>query len=524
LSRDVVGEARARVGSLLNDKWTLERLLGAGGMGAVYAARHRNGARAAVKVLHRFLSKHRDVRGRFLREGYAANRVDRPGAVKVLDDHVVVGGPDDGTAYLVMELLVGQSLEAYVAGGGEVTERQFLLVADAVLDVLDAAHAKGVVHRDIKPENLFIARDESGVERIKVLDFGLARLLEGQSTTTHGVAIGTPSYMSPEQAAGRNDEVDGRTDLFALASSGFRLITGRKLHEGSGAVDLTAKMAVRPAPGIRTIAPAVSEPFARVIDRALQFRREDRYASAGAMRSDVQKALRDLGAWTHGAATPGAPAGEKSIELSASDFEPSELGFEPNVSHVELSAADFEPSAAPPPATVALPTVALPVVALPIVALPIVALPIVANQIPPTVRDFPQPLPAEAQARPLESRNAPAIPPLQLHARSLTPIPAQRGILLPAAIVATVLAAGAVVAYVILAPSGRPDPASPEPREPEVTMHHADDETPVSGVVEPNAASNAITDASLPRSGFLPARVPMKPGDPSLKPPRRPKH
>jgi serine/threonine-protein kinase len=103
-------EAEARVGTVLNDKWKLERLLGVGGMGAVYASLHRNGARGAVKVLHRSLAKLENVRARFLREGYAANKVDRAGVVKVLDDDVVQGGADEGTAYLVMELLSGQSL------------------------------------------------------------------------------------------------------------------------------------------------------------------------------------------------------------------------------------------------------------------------------------------------------------------------------------------------------------------------------------------------------------------------------
>jgi serine/threonine-protein kinase len=92
---------------VLDGKWTLERLLGSGGMAAVYGARHRNGARAAVKILHRDLSRHQEVRERFLREGYAANRVEHPGAVKVLDDDVIADGPDAGTAYLVMELLEG---------------------------------------------------------------------------------------------------------------------------------------------------------------------------------------------------------------------------------------------------------------------------------------------------------------------------------------------------------------------------------------------------------------------------------
>ena len=108
---DPDSRSQERVGTVLNDKWTLERLLGVGGMAAVYEARHRNGARAAVKVLHPDLSRHREVRERFLREGYAANRVEHPSAVKVTDDDVVAGGPDAGTAYLVMELLDGESLQ-----------------------------------------------------------------------------------------------------------------------------------------------------------------------------------------------------------------------------------------------------------------------------------------------------------------------------------------------------------------------------------------------------------------------------
>ena len=106
------------------------------------------------------------------------------------------------------------------------------------------------MHRDLKPENLFLVRGEGAGEapRVKVLDFGLARLLDGQTITTYGLALGTPSFMSPEQAAGRIDEIDGRTDLFALAATGFRLRTGRRIHEGANPVELVRKMANFPAP------------------------------------------------------------------------------------------------------------------------------------------------------------------------------------------------------------------------------------------------------------------------------------
>jgi eukaryotic-like serine/threonine-protein kinase len=285
---------------LLDDKWTLERLVGVGGMAAVYAATHRNGAHAAVKVLHPELSRLKEVRERFLREGYAANRVEHPGAVKVLDDDVVGSGPESGTAYIVMELLEGESLQDRIERGPPLGELGFLALAGSVLEVLEVAHGRGVVHRDLKPENLFLVRppaDAGGATsapKIKVLDFGLARLAEGQAITSYGLALGTPSFMSPEQAAGRIDEIDGRTDLFALAATGFRICTGRRIHEAANPVDLVRKMASLAAPRLRTVRPEVSEACARVIDRALEFRREDRYESASAMREDVERAIAEL--------------------------------------------------------------------------------------------------------------------------------------------------------------------------------------------------------------------------------------
>jgi serine/threonine-protein kinase len=329
-------EAVARQGTVLNEKWTLVRLLGVGGMGAVYAGRHRNGARAAIKVLHPEYSRHKEVRERFRREGYAANRVDHPGVVKVLDDDVVTSGPDAGTAYLVMELLEGESLQDRLERV-TIGERDFLEFADGVLDVLSAAHECGVVHRDLKPENLFFVREGETRTRIKVLDFGLARLLDQQSIASYGMVIGTPSFMSPEQAAGKLDEVDGRTDLFALAATGFRLRTGRRIHEADDAVELVQMMARKPAPPIRSVAPDVSAPYAQVIDRALQFRREDRYPNAAAMQDDVRRAIAELSKQTVALektlilAPAAAPAqtsppakklSEPTIELSSRDLEP----------------------------------------------------------------------------------------------------------------------------------------------------------------------------------------------------------
>ena len=298
MGSDRANEAAARVGRVLNEKWTLERQIGMGGMAAVYEARHRNGARAAVKVLHPDLARNAEVRRRFLREGYAANSVAHAGVVKVLDDDVVAGGPDDGAAYLVMELLEGHSLEQRIQSGAAMTERELLPIVRGVLQVLQAAHAAGVIHRDLKPENIFLATDPDAPPgpgprpaRVKVLDFGLARVSGGGVRTVHGMAIGTPSYMPPEQADGRADEIDGRTDLFALGATCFRLLAGRTVHPGNHALEIVMMMANEPAPKLRSVAPRVSPATAHVIDKALEFERDDRWPDAAAMLAAVDAAI-----------------------------------------------------------------------------------------------------------------------------------------------------------------------------------------------------------------------------------------
>ncbi|MEZ4309611.1 MAG: protein kinase [Polyangiaceae bacterium] len=219
--------APARVGQVLRGKWHLDELLAVGGMASVFAATHRNGKRGAVKLLHYELSLHEESRSRFLREGYVANKVDHEGAVSVLDDDVC----DDGTVFLVMELLDGQTVDAMLRGrsGRSFGLGETLRVADQLLDVLAAAHEKGVVHRDIKPENLFVTQ----AGKLKVLDFGIARLRESAataSTTRAGDLLGAPSPVPPERALGNLEIVDARSDLWAAGAAMFRLLTGRPVH------------------------------------------------------------------------------------------------------------------------------------------------------------------------------------------------------------------------------------------------------------------------------------------------------
>jgi serine/threonine-protein kinase len=214
---------------VLRDKWHLDVLLGVGGMASVYAATHRNGSRAAVKLLHAELSINPDIRERFLREGYLANAVGHEGAVRVIDDDTA----EDGSLFLVTELLDGETLEARrMRFDGRLDEDEVLSVVDQLLDVLAAAHDKGVVHRDLKPENVFLTRNG----QVKVLDFGIARLRElskRDTSTRAGESMGTPAYMAPEQARGLWDEVDGRSDLWAVGATMFCLLGGRQRPECS---------------------------------------------------------------------------------------------------------------------------------------------------------------------------------------------------------------------------------------------------------------------------------------------------
>ncbi|MBL8607939.1 MAG: serine/threonine protein kinase [Myxococcales bacterium] len=279
-----------RVGQVLSNKFTLDALLDIGGMAAVYAATHRNGKKVAVKMLHPQYASNEEVKERFLREGYVANKVDHRGSVQILDDDVTA----DGAPFLVMELLSGESLDKWMySAGGRLTPGDVLALADQVLDVLDAFHAHGIVHRDIKPANLFVTR--AGV--IKVLDFGLARVRDARmraTPTASGTIIGTSSYMSPEQAQGKNDAVDPRTDVFAVGAVMFHALTGEIVHKGRSAMERLMSAMQTPAPKVRTLAPHVPLYVGEIIDKALEFHKEDRWPSAAMMRERVRDAYVQL--------------------------------------------------------------------------------------------------------------------------------------------------------------------------------------------------------------------------------------
>jgi serine/threonine protein kinase len=276
-------------GVVLKEKWRIDALLGAGGVATVYAATHRNGKRVAVKVLHPHLASMPEVRERFLREGYVANQVEHPYAVSVLDDDVT----EDGLVFLVMDLLDGESLQERLEREGQLSPNDVLVIADALLDVLSAAHEKGIVHRDIKPDNVYLLRNGG----LRLLDFGIARLHEQRATknaTQSGAAMGTPSYMPPEQARGRWEMVDARSDLWAVVATMFALLTGRCVHEAETVNETLLLAMSRPAPPLASVLVDSPARVAAIVDRALAFEMQDRWSDAPSMRQGVQDARRLL--------------------------------------------------------------------------------------------------------------------------------------------------------------------------------------------------------------------------------------
>jgi hypothetical protein len=287
MAGDLDDHARARVGTTINQKYRLEQLIGSGGMASVYEAVHQNnGNRVAIKMLHARLSISTDLHTRFLREGYVANKVGHRGAVRVLDD----GTAEDGSVFLVMELLEGETLRArFERSGHQLPATEVCELTCQLLDVLAAAHAKGVVHRDLKPDNLFLTRE--GV--LKVLDFGIARLAEAgaaHGATQTGRMMGTPAFMPPEQALGRTRQIDGQTDLWAVGATMFTLLSGQYVHDAETMEEMLIWAGSRAARSVLTVSPGLAPAIAAVIDRALTSAREERWANAHAMETALAEA------------------------------------------------------------------------------------------------------------------------------------------------------------------------------------------------------------------------------------------
>jgi serine/threonine protein kinase len=279
-----VSFAEGLVGITLDGRYRLDALLGEGGMGAVFRATHLAMERkVAIKLLKPHLVNDDTQLQRFAREAKATMKVDSPHAVKVLD----FGVTPHRDYYMVLEYLDGRTVQREIEIDGPFTPKRVVHIARHALHALGAAHRSGIVHRDIKPDNLLLMRVGADPDYTKVLDFGVAKLMEGAkptdehpALTQHGMVFGTPEFMSPEQACGH--ALDGRSDLYSLAATMFTMLTGQGLFEGGSPIEWLTHHARTPPPRLAMLRPelATYRELDDLLERCLAKHRDKRPGTA----------------------------------------------------------------------------------------------------------------------------------------------------------------------------------------------------------------------------------------------------
>jgi len=284
---DAAAGGEGRFSGALAGRFRLAEVVGRGAFGEVYAATdEKNGERAAVKMLLPRVRHNIDLVRRFLREAEALSRFRAPNVVSVYQ----VGEVQSGAPYIAMELLEGNNLAWHLRRHRQLEPRQVVWMAHEVATGLYAAHAAGIVHRDIKPQNLFLARqDDRSIW--KILDFGVAKLGGVQETLTHGAVIGTPGYMSPEQARGQ--DADPRSDVFSLAAVVYRALAGRPPFANRDTPQLLFDIAYRIPSRPTELAPTLPGDVDLVLAIGLAKRPEDRFGGVVELASALEAALRD---------------------------------------------------------------------------------------------------------------------------------------------------------------------------------------------------------------------------------------
>jgi hypothetical protein len=280
------------IGRTLGGAFRIDQRLGAGGMGAVYSATHqRTGRRYAVKVLLPHVAARRDAVARFKREADAVGALGHANIVAIHDFD-----EDGGLAYLVMDLLEGEDLMARLDQRGPLPLDEALAIFRQMANGLGAAHARGLVHRDLKPANVFLARQPGAPERAVLLDFGLARSFaedgELAKLTASGVVLGTPQYMSPEQAGG--ERLDARADLYSLATILYEMLAGSPPFSAPTLPALFAKLVTDPPPLLSTSRADVPAALSDVLSRALAKHPDERFPDVESLAAAVESAARGM--------------------------------------------------------------------------------------------------------------------------------------------------------------------------------------------------------------------------------------
>lgn len=276
------------VGILLDDKYRLEEKVGEGGMGTVYRATHiQMENTVAVKILRPDLASDQTAVERFRREARSTAQIRHPNAVAVTDFGVT---RDAGIAYLVMEFLEGEDLRHKIKQKRRLDLEETALILSQTCSAVSAAHFRGIIHRDLKPDNIWLIKTEEGVEHVKVLDFGIAKLKASTDVSlTQGAIIGTPYYMSPEQC--RGEELDPGSDVYSLGVILYEMLTGRVPFDGSNPLAVVLKHSTEHPRRLRELRPDIPEQVERVVLRALEKKREDRQTSAVQLAQEFEAAL-----------------------------------------------------------------------------------------------------------------------------------------------------------------------------------------------------------------------------------------
>ncbi|MEZ4410533.1 MAG: protein kinase [Polyangiales bacterium] len=283
-----------RIGTTVAGRYEIRRLLGEGGFSSVFEAVHNvTGREVALKLLHPFLVTTEQITERFLMEARAMARIRHDGIVQVLD----AGADPDGTVYIVLELLSGESLETTLTRVGKLTWGESVSIGIDVLAALAEAHRNKIIHRDIKPGNIFIVRKHDGSSQAKLLDFGIAHVAKAKANdklTQAGMILGTPEYMSPEQS--RGVPVGPESDLWSVGIVLFECLTGYTPFGADNTTDILVNLATRDAPPVAEVEPLVPTVVGDVIDRALRRDVTARWRSADEMREALKSAVAEVDA------------------------------------------------------------------------------------------------------------------------------------------------------------------------------------------------------------------------------------
>lgn len=282
------GQLLDRSGEII-EKFRLESLLGEGGMGQVYLAQHAITDRwVAVKILHQEYAHNEEILARIRREAKAAALIGHPNIVEIIDS----GTDSTGAPFIAMELLDGQSLDEHLDSVGPMSVQKATFIVAEILDTLGAAHNKGVVHRDMKPENVYLhKRHKSPVPQVKILDFGISKFLtleqQNMSLTRTGTVMGTPYYMSVEQAMGQ--KVDGRADIYSVGVILYQLLSARLPYYDTNYNRVLLQIVAGEHHPITSIRADIPAELNDIIEKSMAKNRDERYPDCAAFKEDLMK-------------------------------------------------------------------------------------------------------------------------------------------------------------------------------------------------------------------------------------------